>query len=396
MRPAVRVILLLVVPQLTNSSDLDSMASAVLFAWFRSEDNPETSSFKKYIPLLNIPKEDIKLRPEFQTLFKICHIDAANLVTLTDLPTPEILPPEQTQWVLVDHNKLDSNLGQLYSSCVAGCIDHHNEENSVPKNTKTEPRIIEKCGSCTSLVLREVAAPLLDENADLDDKPKYGSDVLKLGLASILIDTHNLQDATKTRKVDQDVVTCIDRILSARSPDWNRDAFFGEIDAVMRNLDGLSFNDVLRKDYKQWTETDVKLGISSVVRDLDFLDGLVDKDQAIGANSGQYMTAVSEFMAKRELDIWAVMTIFSSKQKDGDKLFQRQLRLHWRSQQSRMLVEKFEERNREELQLESIKDTKLSPGAEQNWMTWRQNNVAASRKQVAPLIRNTVKQYSKI
>ena len=310
-----------------------------------------------------------------------------NLVTLTDLPTPKILPPEQTQWVLVDHNKLDHNLGPLYSSHVLGCIDHHNEENNVPKDIKSEPRIIEKCGSCTSLVLREVAALLLDENADLENEPKYDSDVLKLGLASILIDTHNLQDTTKTRKVDQDVATRIDKILSARSSDWDRDVFFGGIDAAMRNIDGLSFKDVVRKDYKQWVEEDVKLGMSSVVRDLDWFDDLVDKDR--------YAAAALDFMTKRELDVWAVMTIFSGKQKDKQHSFQRQLRLHWRSQQSRMLVERFEERNREELQLESIVDNKLSPATDQSWMTWRQHNVAASRKQVAPLMRNIMKEYSK-
>lgn len=120
--------------------------------------SPRDAFTQIYIPLLNIPGSDISLRPEFTKLFHHANISPSHLVTLDDLPPASDLevklPPANTRWILVDHNSLQGNLGAIYASRVHGVIDHHEEENAVRKDTEPEPRIVEKSGSCSSLIIR--------------------------------------------------------------------------------------------------------------------------------------------------------------------------------------------------------------------------------------------------
>ena len=67
------------------------------------------------------------------------------------------LKPDDTRWILVDHNALQGELGRTYGARVRGCIDHHDEEGKVPGKEicvrEGEMRIVEKSGSCASLVI---------------------------------------------------------------------------------------------------------------------------------------------------------------------------------------------------------------------------------------------------
>ena len=138
--------------------DLDSFTSSILYAYFSSLHPPSHAFTPLYIPLLNIPGSEVDLRPEFTKLFYHANISPSHLITLDDLPPASDLenklPPSNTRWILVDHNSLQGNLGAVYAPRVHGVIDHHEEENAVPKDTEPEPRIVEKSGSCSSLVIR--------------------------------------------------------------------------------------------------------------------------------------------------------------------------------------------------------------------------------------------------
>ena len=72
-----------------------------------------------------------------------------DLLTLSELPD---LKPEETRWLLVDHNSLTGPLTK-YSEQVTGCVDHHADEDVVRKDAS--PRVVEPCGSCMSLVVDE-------------------------------------------------------------------------------------------------------------------------------------------------------------------------------------------------------------------------------------------------
>ncbi|TVY39895.1 Exopolyphosphatase [Lachnellula subtilissima] len=141
--------------QPTNSNHLDSITSAVLFAYLRTYA-PTSRTF--YIPLSNIPRADLSLRPELIPVLRRANLKPSDLLTLSDLPPRSSPELKDARWVLVDHNALQGELGKAYGRNVVGCVDHHDEEHKVPVSESNgdmdEPRIVEKSGSCVSLVVR--------------------------------------------------------------------------------------------------------------------------------------------------------------------------------------------------------------------------------------------------
>jgi exopolyphosphatase len=373
------------------------MTSAILYAYLRTLNPPSKAFSKKYIPLLNIPREGLQLRPEFHTLFQQCKIDSNNLVFQDDLKAAygkNELVPENTLWVLVDHNKLDSSNAETYADRVGGCIDHHAEENFVPQDTEPEPRIIEECGSCTSLVLRELGRNLLTGNAS----QIYSTDVLKLGLASILVDTTNLQNRNKTRQTDVDVVAALDATLKKQVQGWDQDGFFEEINRAQHDIGGLELKHIFWKDYKEWNDGGLRLGMSSVVKPLTFLGKKsVDEAHNSVSETEAWNSATMKFMKSKNLDLWAIMTVYTTSEEKGND-FRRELALQWIKTGAEKVVEIFE--NKQSTQLKLVPKNVAGSG---DWRSleqsagrkvWQQENLSASRKQVAPMLREAVKEHA--
>ena len=306
----------------------------------------------------------------------------------------------------MDHNKLQGSLGNYYSEYVHGVIDHHDEENAVPAATAPEPRIIEKAGSCTSLVVRycrptwdTISASSLSSGAghaqgefavnDSAFTAGWDAQLAKLALASVLIDTANLTDASKVGEADKDAVKyLVARIqMSARdAKTWNRDKFYDEIDEAKRNIENLDFNEILIKDYKEWTENGKKLGMSSVVKPLAFL---VQKG-AEHQPSLSFEKRMDTFMAEKGLSIFAVMTAFKS----SEGGFERELLLQ-ATEPAFANVDRFStnaatELKLEQLELATTKQTTPPPG--HPWRSfWNQKDLSKSRKQVAPMLRGALR-----
>ena len=388
------------------------MTSSILYAYLRHFQPPRTAFSPTYIPLVNIPAADIQLRPEFTALFKHANISASHLVTLDDLPTSkleETLKPVNTRWILVDHNKLQGVLGSIYGLRVRGVIDHHDEEKSVPQETDPEPRVIEKSGSCTSLVIRT-----LRFLGDADSSASLGSDiahseepwkdenlvgqtwdaqVAELALASILVDTANLTAEGKVFPVDRQAVEYLENVILKEHKAWNRANFYEEINTAKSDIETLELNDILRKDYKEWTENGKKLGISSVVRPLDFLVSKAQKENPQSRKEEAFDTAITNFMNERDVSIFAIMTTSTSK----DNEFQRQLLLQARPQAA-PIADKFSTQASTELGLESLElpgvldhnSSAQASGERPFRKTWQQKNVSKSRKQFAPLLRKVL------
>ena len=303
----------------------------------------------------------------------------------------------------MDHNKLQGVLGDKYSSKVQGVIDHHEEENAVPENTDSEPRVIEKCGSCTSLVVRwcqpvwdSISSSSLStgaahgqgEGAVNDSAVTQGWDVqvAKLALASILVDTANLTAPGKVEQVDRDSVDYLEAQIQLSPKDarnWNRDHYYREIDKAQRDISRLSLTEILIKDYKGWTEGGVKLGISSVVKPLEFLVQKASEEKLSSAED-----QLSQFMDDQDISVFAIMTTSTSS--DGN--FKRELLVQARPSASSLAI-KFAEEGASELQLQDLKingiPTQDKPGKQ--WRrVWLQKDVSKSRKQVAPLLRKAM------
>lgn len=303
----------------------------------------------------------------------------------------------------MDHNKLQGDLGDQYSSEVLGVIDHHEEENAVPQKTDSEPRVIEKCGSCTSLVVREcksawdsISSSSLSTGAAhgqgevaVDDSAVtqvWDAQVAKMALASILVDTANLTAPGKVEHVDRDSVDYLEAKIQLSPKDaksWNRDRYYKDIDEAKRDISSLSLTEVLIKDYKGWTESGTKLGISSVVKPLEFL-----VQKAGEENKSSFEDQLQHFMDERDLSMFAIMTTSTSS--EGE--FQRELLLQARSSSSSSAI-KFAEQGASDFQLEilNIKGVSIQDKPGQHWKkVWLQKDVSKSRKQVAPLLRKAM------
>lgn len=385
------------------------MASSIVFAYIRTFARTPYSDF--YIPMTNMPAVDLALRPEFSALLPRADIEPSDLITLDDLPSPadheRMLRPGNTDWILVDHNAFQEQLGQAYRSRVTGVIDHHEDEGLVPMDTGDEPRIIEKSGSCASLVTEhcknawdelshssisaghEHAKPSIGEGKG-DDIQNWDAQLAKLALGAILIDTANLKSEPKVTPHDVRAVEYLESMIRKQSPgftNYERDVFYREINAAKRNIDNFSTIEILRKDYKEWTETgDKKLGISSVVRELSWLSKHAEADAAQSAQheSKSLGNAILKYAESRNLSIYAIMT--TSKSPQG--VFQRELFVWARDPECVSMLERFHAVAGEELGLEEWQGEGLRiMDSEESKKVWRQKEVGKSRKQVAPLLR---------
>ncbi|KAF2269472.1 exopolyphosphatase-like protein [Lojkania enalia] len=397
-----------------ESADLDSMTCSVLYAYLRSMVPPHNAFSQLYVPVTNIPSSDIQMRPEFLALFPYANIDSSHLITLDDLPDLSIIQskirPENTKWILVDHNALQGQLGKIYAHRVGGVIDHHEDEGEVPQDTDGEPRKISKSGSCTSLVTEycRQAWDLLSGSAlspgrayaqgeSLSDDSTviklWDAEMAQLGLASILIDTANLQSRDKTTELDTWAVEYLEaKVMSCPklSAGFDRSTFYREIDSAKKDIGRLKLQDILRKDYKQWDEGGQKLGISSVVKSIDFQQRKACVEAEAKSPNKAYLEALENFAKESRLDLYVVMTTSTSS--TGD--FQRELLVWAFNERTISAARKFATKASEELGLEDwhLADNTIEEyNGDNQWRkVWWQRNVQHSRKRVAPLIREAM------
>ncbi|KAK3951521.1 hypothetical protein QBC32DRAFT_160828 [Pseudoneurospora amorphoporcata] len=408
-----------------ESADLDSLCSSILLAYFRTYDHRSTTPGPPtlHIPLSNLPQADLALRPELAAVLKPAGLHLKDLITLDGLPTSQdaadeassSITPENTRWFLVDHNALTGPLaarGFGKPEKVMGCIDHHDDEGVVPPSV--EPRIIEKSGSCMSLVVeyckpvwKELGKLERSEDGNQDSLEEWESQLAHLALAPILVDTTNLTSKDKTTGWDVRGVEFLEGRLgisegktSAASvpgsaghaggnEGYARTTYFNDITSLKQEIAGLSYRDILRKDYKRWTDGGLAVGISTVVRGFDYLLTEIGEQK-------QFTEALRAWAKEQELDIAAVMTV-----SNPDGKFTREL-LVWAFNEGAVKVAKrFVDQNagEEGLQLQTWGGGKLDSDGEGEgqWVRcWTQGRVDKSRKQVAPMLRDVMKEAARL
>lgn len=386
-----------------ESADLDSITSALVYSYIKSSHPEARRTNTVTIPLINIPARDLALRPELTTLLSHANLKPSDLITLDDLPS---LPPSKTSWTLVDHNALTGTLASTYSdpTNITACIDHHDDESSVPATAT--PRIITKAGSCCSLITTHLHEPWVQlalfsssigaangqQSYLVIDDTAYTStwdaQVALLALGAVLIDTQNLTSTHKVTKHDTQAVKLLEAFINMSprlSPKYDREAFYKEIDAAKSDISALSLTDILRKDYKSWSEGDLELGIASIVQGLPFLR---EKADAEASSKDTLVRACVEFARERSLGLFAVMTAFTN----GEGGFERELLLLATEEgKASEAAKRFVEKSAGELKLVEL-DQPTSEGESVPWLgVWRQDSLEASRKQVAPLLREAMK-----
>jgi exopolyphosphatase len=217
---------------------------------------------------------------------------------------------------------------------------------------------------------------------------RWDAHVAQLGLASILIDTANLNDENKTTEHDRKAVTYLEAkimLCPQLAASFDRTSFYKEINAAKKDIGSLKLQDILRKDYKQWDQDGQKLGVSSVVKPIEFLQNKAG-DEASAHASEAFLKALKEFATDRELDMYSLMT--TSTGSDGN--FQRELVLWAFNDGAVSAAKKFATNSKGELGLEEWAGSDDIDSTSEWRKTWWQRQVQHSRKRVAPLLREAM------
>ncbi|XP_077562473.1 uncharacterized protein LOC144178467 isoform X4 [Haemaphysalis longicornis] len=231
-----------------ESCDLDSAVSAIVTAYLLHELQPVTSIL--VVPVLNVVKKDLKLRTEITYFFEQVEIPLDSLVCRDEIDLKKLHSQSKLSLTLVDHNLLPKEDGDLQAA-VQEIIDHHRLETS-HRCDKT----VEMVGSCCTLV----AEKLLHTKPDLANPQ-----VALLLYGTILLDTVCLSEsARKTTAKDLEVISRLQSLL----PELNKEEVFKPLSRAKANVDGLTLDELLRKDLKAVCSSAKRIAISSVPGEL--------------------------------------------------------------------------------------------------------------------------------
>ncbi|TFK31870.1 hypothetical protein BDQ12DRAFT_618106 [Crucibulum laeve] len=385
-----------------EAGDLDSVASSIAFAWIQSEIHK-----KPTIPLMQFERDELNLRAENIHALKLAGLanPREQLLTLSDVS--EFKPFPSHKFALVDHNRL----GSLFttdnpSARVIAVIDHHEDEGLYTDTSA--PRIIGPSGSCASHV-----ASLLPE--------EIPPELATLVLCAILIDTDGLKPGGKALRLDKIAVASLvpksTFALSVppgvSSPDALHDAkaikeLTNDLLTMKSDLSHLGGWDLLRRDYKEYTFTlpwapnspSIKAGLSTVPVRLKAWgqDGKLEKD-------------VIAWMKHRQITVLGVLTSF----RDGDKPGKNGKGKHKR-EMAWFVLDDSEQPESVDVSalasrlwkgLEDSQELKVKPYPKFNYVqasaqlpkgskarVYKQGNAHATRKAVAPLLKNILQPSS--
>ena len=218
-----------------EAADLDSIVSAVVAAFALT-----TIHGVLYLPVVHMDRMDfLPMRREFSALLRwvagshcdrVVSLMTGCIVFLSDEKELNQLLPGN--FLLVDHNVPTGIFAKVR---VTGVIDHHElQGGSIPA---VEPFILERVGSCGSLVFREYRKLL-------------GSFAIKLLLGVAALDTYR---NSKEREADLALFSCAHENLEISSSDI--DAIGGHLKAVRDDQDfwlSLNVTQRLKMDFKSF------------------------------------------------------------------------------------------------------------------------------------------------
>jgi len=227
-----------------EAGDLDSMASALAWAFHLEHSTQNTSNPLKAIALLQTHTDALDFRPENKIALAGSKMTSGHedLLTMDELPEdPETLSPKLKGIVIVDHAVPQR---KWKDAKLLSIFDHHVDQGIAPD---AKPRIFEKTASCTTLVARQ----MLDELEQLPEEYHLPHELLELILSAIAIDSGGLTNDV-TSKAD---VETTKRVLArSRWAEKDLDDVMEDLDdelsTAKKDLGHLSVRDLLRRDWK--------------------------------------------------------------------------------------------------------------------------------------------------
>ncbi|KAH8024084.1 hypothetical protein HPB51_021429 [Rhipicephalus microplus] len=235
-----------------EACDLDSAVASTVTAYLLHELQPVATLL--VVPVLNIARKDVKLRTEITYFFEHVDIPLDTLVCRDEIDLKKLHSQSKLSLTLVDHNLLPKEDADLQPA-VQEIIDHHRLETS-HRCDKT----VEMVGSCCTLVAEKV----------FHSKPDLlAPQVALLLYGTILLDTVCLSEsARKTTVKDLEMVSKLQALL----PDLGKEEVFKPLCRAKSNVEGLTLDELLRKDLKAVCSSSKRIAISSVPGELKVCD----------------------------------------------------------------------------------------------------------------------------
>lgn len=413
-----------IIVQGNEAGDMDSMTSALAWAYHLGHSTLDTPNPIKAIALLQTPTHALDLRPENKLALHHSQMTPGHedLLTSDELPEdPETLAPKLRGIVLVDHAQ---PLRKWLGAKVLSIFDHHSDSGSSPD---ANPRIFEKTASCTTLVARQ----MLDELEALPHEYHLPHELLELILSAIAIDSGGLEDDITTEADIEVAKRVFQRTDWAKEEEEEGD---GEVEAeggkkgkkkakkqtmesIMEDLDDmlseakkdlghLGLRDLLRRDWKgdlvdtpsPRTPT-VSLGFASIPYSMDEQIRKTDFQELF-----DWFAIEAAWTAEVGVDISIVLSKYKIKErtKDGKKrkrkireltlVVRDDVRINQRQADSLFKVVKEALEANEKLPLVPWHRTsELAP----RQMVWTHES-DANRKVIRPIVEAAVKQWDEI
>ncbi len=381
--------------------DLDSLASAIAYAWYATEIQKSPT-----VSLIQTPRSDLHLRAENLHALSLAGFDVTEpaILCIDDIPPSSPFP--SNRFALVDHNRLQPVFSlDNPDARVVAIIDHHDDE-ECHKDTADPRIIVTPTGSATSLVAR-----LLEEKCP----SAIPSELATLLLCGILIDTNGLKEGGKAETTDRAAAAFLlpHSLLASESGDsagsglQDHDQIQG-LSAVLHSkkadVSHLETRDLLRRDYKEYTmvpswapEQTILVGLCSVPVGLK---SWISRDEAFWASTEQWAE-------DRKLSVLGILTSF----RDEEKMNKHGKAKHRREQLFVVKedgVEGLAERlfkglkHSEELELKKRSfvqhygvEEGVGFGPSFQAKVWQQGNTDATRKVTAPLVKDIIEGDSK-
>jgi exopolyphosphatase len=172
-----------------EAGDTDSLASSILLSHLLSRTDsklfPPSTTF---VPLSQLPRDDLKLRSENEMLLSLLHLESKDLLFLDDLPSLDKLLRSDIFFGLTDHPQL-SSYWQPYDRFIKKVeivVDHHADDGA-HKDAKV--RVLKGPGHGAVGSAVSVVVDMFKDTKDMQELPSQLAD---LGLAAILIDTDDV------------------------------------------------------------------------------------------------------------------------------------------------------------------------------------------------------------
>lgn len=374
-----------------EAADADSVISSLLYAFYKSK---AAQNEKTYIPVVSIPREQLELRCEIVSLLQALRIDLQDVHFVDEIDWKELIQKHKTalSWILVDHNHLtnkhiyqaveSSSHFDIDSLDVKEIIDHHQDQNKYLQASYRNVAFQDSralVGSCCTLV----AEQLRSTRYIPDQATKSEAGLLSTLLLSVIsLDTINFDSSAK-KATSRDVAMAkwLDSYSYAST-----DCLYEWLAAQKSNEEHwkkFSFRNCLDYDYKEFGINEWsghRFGISSVLISLE-------KVAAKCGTKDAFLNELNEFCCKNSIKFLIIMTIERDNETQAVKrevLFYEDGPTDYTKQCLNYLV------------IDKSNDLRLLPLPDFEYQdtdhirVFRQCNVAASRKQLVPLLKEAL------